>query len=246
MTGFYSKEILLETTYGTYNLFSILTFIYGNLIAVLTSLYATRIFFLTFLMSSNSFRYISENIHEPTYMLILSMIPLMIGAIFFGYLYNDLFIGFGSMFWINNFQVNYNDYWLLHVEYLSIFIKLLPIIAIIIGILFIIYIYVIRIICIYNKIYNLYFYKIYNCLAQVIFFDRLLKHYLIMNFFKLCYIYIFKHVDRGLFKQIGPIGLQNLILYVAINLKYVHYGFLLRYINFIFFVIVVLQLFLII
>jgi len=51
MTGFYSKDLILESAYGLYQLNGVTVYILATTGAVFTTLYSVRILYLTFLSS---------------------------------------------------------------------------------------------------------------------------------------------------------------------------------------------------
>ena len=51
MTGFYSKDFILESAYGQYNLSSITVYFIATIGAVFTTLYSVIVLYLTFLIN---------------------------------------------------------------------------------------------------------------------------------------------------------------------------------------------------
>jgi NADH-ubiquinone oxidoreductase chain 5 len=60
MSGFYSKDFILESAYGQYNFSSIAVYIIASIGAIFTTLYSIKILYLTFLSSPNG----SINLYE--------------------------------------------------------------------------------------------------------------------------------------------------------------------------------------
>jgi NADH-ubiquinone oxidoreductase chain 5 len=113
MTGFYSKDFILESAYGQYYFSSTAVYIIAVIGAIFTTLYSVKVLYLTFLTSPNGpkifykkFTFLGETInkiaHEGDLFLSLPLIILAIFSIFFGYLTKDIFIGLGSSFFIDN------------------------------------------------------------------------------------------------------------------------------------------------
>ena len=107
LTGFYSKDPILEVAISQWNFQSSLAYWLGTISAFLTAFYSWRLLSLTFLGSTpNGSKIAYESIHEPSWSMTLPLILLSLGALFFGYIAKDLFIGIGSSFWNNALYFN--------------------------------------------------------------------------------------------------------------------------------------------
>ena len=53
MTGFYSKDFILESAYGQYYFSSIAVYIIATIGAIFTTLYSVKVLYLTFLTNPN-------------------------------------------------------------------------------------------------------------------------------------------------------------------------------------------------
>ena len=109
MTGFYSKDFILESAYGQYNLYSIIVYFIATIGAMFTTLYSSKVLHLTFLTNPNgpSVNYKSPALggkvaHEGDIFMSMPLIILAIFSIFFGFLSKDIFIGLGSSFFSDN------------------------------------------------------------------------------------------------------------------------------------------------
>jgi len=100
LSGFYSKDAIIEFAYLKGNTTGYYAAGVGIFTALLTSVYSWRLFFKTFHGTYNNKKIKIEEIHESPVIMILPLIVLAIGAIFVGFLFKDLFIGHGD---INNF-----------------------------------------------------------------------------------------------------------------------------------------------
>jgi len=102
MTGFYSKDFILESAYGQYYFSSITVYIIAVIGAIFTTLYSVKVLYLTFLTNPNgSFAYY-KGAHEGNIFLSLPLVLLAIFSIFFGFIAKDIYIGLGSNFFIDN------------------------------------------------------------------------------------------------------------------------------------------------
>jgi NADH-ubiquinone oxidoreductase chain 5 len=102
MTGFYSKDFILESAYGQFNFSSISVYFIAVIGAVFTTLYSVKVLYLTFLANPNGSTSYYKNAHEGDIYLTLPLIILAIFSIFFGYITKDIFIGLGSGFFMDN------------------------------------------------------------------------------------------------------------------------------------------------
>jgi len=105
MTGFYSKDFILESAYGQFNLSSITVYFIATIGAMFTTLYSIKILYLTFLSKPNGslINYkTGHSAHEGDIYLSTPLIILAIFSVFFGYITKDIFIGLGSDFFSDN------------------------------------------------------------------------------------------------------------------------------------------------
>jgi NADH-ubiquinone oxidoreductase chain 5 len=105
MTGFYSKDFILESAYGQYYLSSIIVYFIATIGVMFTTLYSVKVLYLTFLTNPNGslINYKQGNAaHDGDIFMSMPLIILAIFSIFFGYLTKDIFIGLGSGFFSDN------------------------------------------------------------------------------------------------------------------------------------------------
>jgi len=105
MTGFYSKDFILESAYGQYHLSSIIVYFIATIGAIFTTLYSVKILYLTFLSNPNGpiVNYKpGHGAHEGDIFMSIPLILLAIFSIFFGYISKDIFLGLGSDFFSDN------------------------------------------------------------------------------------------------------------------------------------------------
>ncbi len=96
LTGFYSKDIILEVAGGSSTYLASYLRSLGLLTALFTAVYSTRLAYSTFLVTNNSSRVVVKKVHELGYAMAFALIILAFGSIFLGYLSKDFFIGWGS------------------------------------------------------------------------------------------------------------------------------------------------------
>ena len=105
MTGFYSKDFIIESAYGKYYISSMTVFCIAIIGAMFTTLYSVKVLYLTFLSNPNGplVNYKQAHAaHEGDIYMSLPLIILAVFSIFFGYITKDIFIGLGSDFFSDN------------------------------------------------------------------------------------------------------------------------------------------------
>ena len=128
MTGFYSKDFIIESAYGQYYLSSIIVYFVATIGAMFTTLYSAKVLYLTFLTNPNGPLVNYKLAHEGDLFMSIPLIILAIFSIFFGYLTKDIFIGLGTDFFVDNsLFIHPSHEIMLDTEFaLPTFIKLLP------------------------------------------------------------------------------------------------------------------------
>ena len=128
MTGFYSKDFILESAYGLFSFSGVAVYIIATIGAIFTTLYSVKVLYLTFLTNPNGPQIYYKKAHEGDLFLSLPLVILALFSIFFGFITKDIFIGLGSNFFIDNslFIHPINEI-MIDTEFaVSTFFKLLP------------------------------------------------------------------------------------------------------------------------
>jgi NADH-ubiquinone oxidoreductase chain 5 len=102
MTGFYSKDFILESAYGQFYFSGTVVYFIATIGAMFTTLYSVKVLYLTFLTSPNGHSFNYKDAHEGDIFMTLPLIILAVFSIFFGYITKDIFIGLGSGFYADN------------------------------------------------------------------------------------------------------------------------------------------------
>jgi NADH-quinone oxidoreductase subunit L len=100
LSGFYSKDAIIEFAYLRDNTTGYYAAGIGIFTAFLTSIYSWRLIFKTFHGSYNNKSIKIEETHESPLVMLLPIIILSIGAIFAGFIFKELF--FDTSFWGNS------------------------------------------------------------------------------------------------------------------------------------------------
>jgi len=134
LSGFYSKDLIIELAYAHYGFSGYYAYILGSITAGLTAFYSFRLISFTFLTYPNAKRVDYLNSHEATITVIIPLSILALFSIFFGYFTSDLFVGMATDFFGNSIYLHPNSISMVEAEFsLGIFSKLLPAIFSLIG-----------------------------------------------------------------------------------------------------------------
>ena len=133
LTGFYSKDVILEVAFGKYNTQGLFAYILGTCAAFLTAFYSMRLTFLTFLSEPNGYKHIISKAYDSSYAIIIPLFLLTIPSIFIGFYTKDMIIGLGTDFWGNAIYVWPENMNRVDSEFIAQIWKLLPVIFSILG-----------------------------------------------------------------------------------------------------------------
>jgi NADH-ubiquinone oxidoreductase chain 5 len=98
LTGFYSKDVILEVAYGKYTPEGHFSYLLGSVGAFLTAFYSTRLIYLTFLSTPNGYKKVICAAYDSSYQISLSLLLLSIPSVLIGFYSKDMIIGFGTDF----------------------------------------------------------------------------------------------------------------------------------------------------
>lgn len=229
LTGFYSKDLIIELAYGQYSFTGIYAYILGSLTAGLTAFYSFRLISLVFLTVPNGIKNVYLNSHESNLAVIIPLFVLALFSIFFGFVFSDLFVGVGSDFFGNSIYINPNNISIIEAEFsLPLLIKLLPSILSLFGASLAIYLYHVNPEFVINLTESSLGRNIYTFLNGKYFFDVIYNHYFISASLKTGYT-ISKVLDRGVIELLGPYGLASALSNTAINIAKLDTGVITTY-----------------
>ena len=141
LSGFYSKDLILELAYGKYQFSSLFAFTLGTLTACLTAFYSVRLINLVFFTLPNSKKTNYLNIHSENAVVIIPLSILALFAIFLGFVASDV-VAVGSDFFGNSLFYHPRYIQIIEAEFsLPLYIKLLPTILSLFGAGFALYLY---------------------------------------------------------------------------------------------------------
>ena len=98
LTGFYSKDLILEVAYGKYNLMGYFSYFLGTLGAFFTAFYSTRLLYLAFLSRPTGHKPIITLASDSNIQICVALSSLAIPSILVGYYTKDMMVGVGTHF----------------------------------------------------------------------------------------------------------------------------------------------------
>ena len=230
MTGFYSKDLILESAYGQFYFSSTVVYFIATVGAIFTTLYSVKVLYLTFLTNPNGPLVNYKQAHEGDIFMALPLIILAVFSIFFGYITKDIFIGLGSGFFADNsLFIHPSHEIMLDTEFaVPTLFKLLPLFfTITLSIFSVIFSEFFPLLLIYFKFTKL-GYNIFSFFNQRFLIELFYNKYISGIIFKLGG-QTTKVLDKGSVELLGPYGLEKGLLNLSRNLSSLDTGVITSY-----------------
>src|ERR1700739_2723500 len=218
MTGFYSKDFILESAYGQFYFSGTVVYFIATIGAMFTTLYSVKVLYLTFLTNPNGPIINYKHAHEGDIFMSLPLIILAIFSIFFGYITKDIFIGLGSGFFADNsIFIHPTHEILINTEFaVPTLFKLLPLIfTISLSIIAIVLseFAIFQTILIKFKLSRL-GYNIFGFFNQRFLIELFYNKYITSLILDLG-AQTTRILDKGSVEAIGPVGMQRLLMQIS-------------------------------
>ena len=221
LSGFYSKDAIIEFAYlhGTSVGYS--AAIVGIFTALLTSIYSWRLIFKTFHGKYNNQDIEINKIHESPYVMTIPLIILAIGSIIVGFMFKNLFLDFdnfwkNSIFLINPLSQEHPPFWFLILTPILVTVSI-PISYLI----FIKYSKVSEYLVESNK-------PLYLFLKNKWYFDEFYEYSIIKPCKKMG-SYFWRSIDGLIIDKFGPDGISKLIKLFSIKAVKFQSGYIYQY-----------------
>jgi len=230
MTGFYSKDFILESAYGQFYFSSIVGYILATIGAMFTTLYSVKVLYLTFLTNPNGPLINYKQAHEGDIFMSLPLIILAVFSIFFGFITKDMFIGLGSGFFSDNaLFIHPSHEIMLDTEFaVPTLFKLLPLLfTISLSIISIVLSEYLSTILIYFKLSRI-GYNIFSFFNQRFLIELFYNKFITGTILKIGG-QTTKVIDKGSIEYIGPWGLEKGLLNISNNLAKLNTGVITSY-----------------
>jgi NADH-ubiquinone oxidoreductase chain 5 len=230
MTGFYSKDFILESAYGQFYLSSTIVYIIATIGAMFTTLYSVKVLYLTFLTNPNGPIINYKQAHEGDIFMSLPLIILAVFSIFFGYMTKDIFIGLGSGFFADNsLFIHPSHEIMLDTEFgVPVIFKLLPLVfTLLLSIISIILSEYLSNLLIFFKSSRI-GYNIFSFFNQRFLIELFYNKYITNLILKLGG-QTTKVLDKGSIEYLGPYGLEKGLLKISDNIAKLDTGVITSY-----------------
>jgi len=229
LTGFYSKDLIIELAFAQYSLSGTYAYVLGCCAAMFTAAYSARLVSLVFLTTPNGPKTSYLNSHEANWSVIIPLFLLSLFSIAFGYIFSDLFVGVGSDFFGNSVFIHPNNVSLIEAEFsLPLLIKLLPALLSLLGATLAFYLYNFNPEFVINLTETSFGRKIYTFLNGKYLFDVVYNNYIIGAGLQFGYM-ISKVLDRGVIELAGPHGLTSILSQTGFNISKLDTGHITTY-----------------
>ena len=229
LTGFYSKDLIIELAYAKYKFHGYFAFFMGTATAMLTAFYSFRLISLTFFSYPNANKNSYFNAHDPDIWVIIPLFILSLFSIFFGYMFQDLYVGLGSDFLNDSVFLHPNSINIVEAEFsLPLFMKLLPFILTIFGAFSAIIFYHFYPLVLVQFTDHKFGRALYTFFNQKYFIDVIYNNLFIQGGLNTAYN-ISKFLDRGVLELVGPYGLSQILQKTSENIAKLDTGLVTSY-----------------
>ena len=225
--GYYSKDLILEAAWAASSNSGYFAFWLGCLAAFLTAFYSWRLLLLTFHGNFNSSKEVLDHVHESPFVMLIPLFVLALGAIFSGWFFYNDFVGYNwKEFWGNSIFISEKHKAFKLAHYVPLWVKYLPILLAILGILCAYLFYVLN--PNLPKILSKKFSPIYNLFFNKWYFDELYDYLFVKSFIKFGNFF-WKKGDEGTIDRFGPNGISNLVKNISSKSIIIQSGYIYHY-----------------
>ena len=224
LSGFYSKDAIIEFAYLRGNSVGMYAAYVGIFTAFLTSIYSWRLIFKTFHGSYNNSNVKIESMHESPPVMLIPLVILSIGAIFAGMFFKDLFIGHSNSYAFWSSSIKFLEP--LSTEHPPTWFLFLTPVLVVLSIPLSFYLFIknktvvdeiVRI----NK-------PLYIFLQKKWYFDELYDYIFIRPSKKIGY-FLWKQIDGSVIDKFGPDGISKIIKNFSIRAVKFQSGYIYQY-----------------
>nr|YP_003795698.1 NADH dehydrogenase subunit 5 [Phakopsora meibomiae]ACT36180.1 NADH dehydrogenase subunit 5 [Phakopsora meibomiae] len=204
LSGYYSKDIILELAYSQYTYTGYQGYVIGTLTAFMTAFYSIRLVCITFTGRPNASRQQYTQTHDQPILVQVTFTLLAFISIFFGYISRDIMTGIGTDGLISSMCHRPESVTLIEAEFIPITMKLIPTIITIFSAIIAFYLYT------YAPEHIVYISRVR---VIIIFFNKkwmvdVVYSYIILISIRLGYV-CSQMLDKGSLEIIGPTKIES-------------------------------------
>jgi len=193
-----------------------------------TAFYSFRLLYLTFISQPNGFKSSFEHAHEPGWFMVVPLLVLACGSLFWGWFSRDMFVGLGTSFWgvsiamppIESLSTSMES------EFLPTAVKFIPLIVSFVGIVLSLGLYTFASPMLFAAKTTSLGKAMFSFLSKKWFFDNVYNLIVVKFVLQLAYWGTFKFVDRGFFEVFGANGLVALFRRLSSAITSLHSGYI--------------------
>jgi len=206
LSGFYSKDFLLEATFATFDQFAFVIYFVSSISTFVSSFYSFRLIYFVFFGDVALSKRVLRNVAEGSYFLYVPLIVLTILSIFSGFYLKDLMVLHSSFYYFYTSPLSDISF---DFDFFNDFYKVLPSIFSILGIL--------GVYIVYSKTQfkAQYFYKKYIVFSYLFckkfFADAFNSFYIFLPTATFSLNVTYKILDQGVLELLGSTGSYNFI-----------------------------------
>ena len=221
-SGFYSKDAIIETAYLSHSSFSTYAYLLITAGVVMTSFYSWRLIFLVFNGKTRMDEEKLSKVHESSGVMTVPLMILALGALLFGFLFKNYFIGdYSESFWDHSIVVHHEEH-----HHIPFYIYYLPIMLGFLGLFIAWYMYIKNTklasdIAKMNK-------PLYEFLLNKWYFDELYNFLLVRPAIAIGKI-LWKFLDEYIIDGFGPNGIASLAINLSNRAKKIQSGYIYHY-----------------
>jgi proton-translocating NADH-quinone oxidoreductase chain L len=226
-SGYYSKDAILEVSALVYSVPVVMAYFFAGFTSFFGGFYSFRVLSLVFHVYPNNSKIIYKNVHESPIFMSIALCILIVGTIFFGYIFQDIFLGLGNNYWGNSIYILADNVATIeNIEMTNYIFRILSLSFSFLGSAMAIYLYILRPFIFFDNkfLMNVYFFIVKTWYIDNI-FTSIGNKVLIFS-----YQGIFKGLDKGILEIVGPKGVINSMYKFVISLLNIQSGNLYHYI----------------
>jgi NADH:ubiquinone oxidoreductase subunit 5 (subunit L)/multisubunit Na+/H+ antiporter MnhA subunit len=232
LTGFYSKDVILEVALTKPSSVGNFTHWLGCFGAFCTSFYSFRLIFLTFINITSSNKVYIENAHDAPVKMAVPLMILAVGSIFWGFFSRDAFLGLGTPLFMNTITTSFENLVSIDAEFASSSLKNIPFFLTVLGSV----LSFLLINCSFSSKSVVFDYKmtksyrnLYNFLSKKWHFDQLSSEFIVHRLMNFGYTISFQLLDKGNIEVFGAFGSSMKVLEFSRVTSLKQSGFLFHY-----------------
>ena len=224
-SGFFSKDLILESAFASNTFVGMMAFWLGIVTALLTAIYSWRLLFLTFHGAPRADEKVMAHVHESPKSMMWPIVILGLGATISGYLAYSV-LDLTGEFWGGSILTLSSHPALEHAHEVPVWVKISPTFVALIGVLAA-YMMYIRHPGIPTTII-LRFERLYQILVKKWYFDELYDHILVRPAKRLG-LGLWKSIDGELIDGVGPNGIALAISRLSRLVSKLQTGYIYHY-----------------